>query len=164
MEENDLEKNKLTVSEKIRSQPTFDRSTFDSSLVEYIAKQMEKFPYKAGLFIRFGADAIVVELEGNKILKIFPYKKHSNNSLREFDIPILEEGSFEKEETNEFFNEGYYIIQPKADTNVSFEDTKKFIEEIKTKGYKDVDIGHDGQKQLGFYNGKLYLLDYNAVE
>jgi len=164
MKENNLEKNKLTVSEKIRAQSPFDRSTFDPFLVEYISKQMEKLPYKAELFIRFGADAIVLEIEGNKILKIFPHKKPSNNFQREFDIPILEEANFEKEETNEFPHEGYYIIQPKADTNVSFEDTRKFIEEIKVKGYKDVDIGHEGQKQLGFYDGKLYLLDYSAVE
>ena len=162
---NNKEDPKPHASEKLKEELKKNNVTsFDDETIEYFARQLESSGFKSVGFIRFGADSVAMEIEGGRFLKIYEGKRPKNEKgTRSFDIPILEYGEFTEEPGIDFPLNGYYIIQPLADTNVSFEETRDFITEIKSMGYTDADIGYDAQKQLGFYKNKLYLLDYDAV-
>lgn len=132
--------------------------------LEDYAKAFEESPYRVIGILDAGGESVVLELEDERVIKISQGKMFGDErGYREFDLPILDSGSFLIEGAD-FSVEGYYIIQQKVDMNVSDEDTKKFISMVERLGYEDIDIGYAGQKQLGYWRGRVYLVDYNAVK
>lgn len=123
--------------------------------------------------IAAGTETLVLGLsktyKGEKaVLKIKkrPFsRKHNPN----FDLPILAKGSIQSKKQSKPL--AYWYIQPKADTDRIKTLTREqqtqlakdfFIKQIKPLNNYVPFIDY-GAKQLGYYKGKLHLLDFESI-
>lgn len=102
----------------------------------------------------YGGLSIVFDIGNNKALKCslenpLEYRKH----CPEFDIPFL--SPVKK------INKTYIVQEAKAETdNLSIDDCKDVISRIKKAGFElSSDMDEYKTRQIGRYNGKIYLLD-----
>ena len=107
------------------------------------------------------ANTIVMELEGNRVLKMVKNNPFPNRKFdADIDIPLLSD-------VHQF--EDYYIlIQEKADTeDIEYKDVKEMIRRIKQKGYNPYDIdGITGDMQIGWSPSleKMMLIDSECAQ
>jgi hypothetical protein len=110
-----------------------------------------------------GGDSIVIELEGNKVLK-FSWELESRGDLgkRFFDCPLLDTGSAKFSLPGRTEVEVNYLVQPLAVMDVTQKELVEFTRKLKASGYEWADNETTGQ--LGRVNGEIKLLDYYAVQ
>ncbi|MDD3012655.1 MAG: hypothetical protein PHC34_03020 [Candidatus Gastranaerophilales bacterium] len=111
-----------------------------------------------------GAFNTVIELTNDQILKLsespnFPKKAES------FELPILDSGIIEVENSWGSLINVYYYIQPKAlnsdETNITREMVESMTKKMKAEGFEPQDMRAE---QLGIYNGETYLLDTGCIK
>lgn len=110
--------------------------------------------------IGHGVNASVFDL-GKNVLKI-SRSPICPKEMTTLDIPYLKTDVIEIPSTKKKL---YYCIQPKAEITdvkeISNEEYAQFLAELKKIGYENAsDLG---KHQIGRYNGKLYLLDYESI-
>ncbi len=108
--------------------------------------------------VGYGGLTTVFGLGNDKVLKCseenpLEYRKH----CAEFDIPFL--SPVEK------VGEHYFVIEPIAELeNITVDDCKDVIQRIYASGYEpSQDLDKYKTRQVGRYNGKMYLLDTRAA-
>lgn len=133
-------------------------------------------------FLGVGKDSVAIELADGRCLEIGA-KPHANeHGKRPYDIPIEETGTFDNKqivdaiEKNPFSSKAdktesrdlilrnrvvSYMIQPKAQTNIPTSIAERFRNHMPKIGQEFADFGAN---QLGFFDGRVVLLDYFAVE
>jgi hypothetical protein len=106
----------------------------------------------------YGGLTTVFELNNDRVLKCSlenPLEHRSH--CAEFDIPFL--SPVEKS------GEHFFVIEPKAEQEgITIEDCKDVIKRIYKAGYEpSSDLDEYKIRQVGRYNGKMYLLDTRAA-
>lgn len=108
--------------------------------------------------IGYGGLTTVFELTNDRVLKCslenpLEHRKH----CADFDIPFL--SAVEKS------GEHFFVIEPKAEQEgITIEDCKDVIKRIYKAGYEpSSDLDEYKIRQVGRYNGKMYLLDTRAA-
>ncbi len=117
-----------------------------------LAAALEDFPHRAVGHVDSGMDNIVIELTGNRVLKIRGTPLQADFGRRDFDLPYLEKGKIA-----DYFD---YVIQPKGTVVTSKETMRRFAADVRSKGYNFWD---QDPSQLVIYNGQVKLHDYDAV-
>lgn len=105
-------------------------------------------------FVGAGANTVRIELADSSILKITPGTLTAEMGSRPFDLPILTRG-----EITGGRHPVSYFSQPKA-LPVTEENYRLFRAQIQAEGYVFTD---PGLQQVGYYQGKVYLLDPFSV-
>lgn len=103
-----------------------------------------------------GRDSIAIRLQTGNILKIGRRELPAGAGSRPFDMPILERG-------RRYTRDGLavlYYVQPEAITPVQEEELWPFMDRLHGHGYYFADCG---ERQLGYFNGEVKLLDPFAV-
>ena len=128
-------------------------TTWNGRSLKTYAKAFENFPHQAKGFVDVGRDALVIELTGNRMLKILKSPLPPNAGTRYFDASILEQATV---------GNGHipYLVQPKVELCQSKAVAKRFAQDVWKSGYNFWGLAPD---QLGYLNGKLVLIDYHAV-
>ncbi len=152
------------------------------------SEAFKNFSKKGTSFLGVGFDSVVIKLEDGTALKISSQLRTNGKGNRFFDMPILEEGVFETEpivngvmedptsgawqqiqlqlleESGRGVN---YLVQPVAFTKIPVSLCERFRNHLSKIGHDFWDWQRDGmekQDQLGFFDGRIALLDYFAVE
>ncbi|MBX9879127.1 MAG: hypothetical protein K2Y22_11770 [Candidatus Obscuribacterales bacterium] len=133
-------------------------------------------------FLGVGFDSVVIKLKDGGALKISSQLRDAEMGQRIFDMPILEEGLFDTKKIADAILENpqasewqkiqlrllhepkrgvNYIVQPEAMTKIPIKLIQRFREHMPKIGYEFWDWQHD---QLGYYDGRIVLLDYFAVK
>jgi len=124
----------------------------DRKVPTALGRYFDDFPYQAVRHLGTGKDNIVIELTGDRILKISNKALPPDAGKRFFDLPYLERGKIADR-----FD---YVIQPKGRVVTSIPVMREFGAQLKDKGFNFWDASPD---QLVMYKGQLKLHDYDAV-
>ncbi len=150
------------------------RFNFYSRFCESLASKFEGFPGLVKSIIRFGHEFLVIELEGNKILKILSpavseeiLRKSSTDDgrfgHRDFDAPILNEG-FLKDIVDSNLpgrkRTTRYLVQAKVNMLANKDDLAFFRMKLEDRDYLCSDFR---EEQCGFYGDQLLLVDTFCV-
>jgi hypothetical protein len=120
-----------------------------------LANSFENFPVKAKSYIETGKDSIVIELADNTVLKVMREPLKPGLGSREFDLPILRQGT-----VGGGASKYQFIVQPKVEVVQDRAVANAFGDQIRPKGFNFWDRD---PSQLGMYKGQVKLLDYDAV-
>lgn len=146
---------------------------------------MKNSHHKATKIIGVGIDSLALQLENGDVLKLsFKLGKHQMGT-RSYDMPILEQGQFDTAELRQGITKNpnashwdrqqliklnapnraiNYLIQPKAELKVPYEIQRHFSNHMSKLGDVFWDFGRTRLEQLGYFDGRIVLIDYFAVE
>ena len=132
--------------------------------IEDYVEAFRAFHYKPKEYLGAGGEQVAIELENGNVLKIQAREPGEYFGKRPFDLPVLENGksSIISPVTGKA-RDIHWLIQPKAEMTATEDDVNEFKAEIDSLGYKYAESDFN-RSQVGFYNGKLYLIDYYLVE
>jgi hypothetical protein len=150
-----IPKNETTVAEMLKNLTEKDGIKWHNGrpVPSTLANSFENFPVKAKNYIETGKDAVVIELVDNTVLKVMQKPLAAGLGTREFDLPILRQGTV---------GGGRYqfIVQPKVEIVQDRATANQFADQLKGKGFNFWDRD---PTQLGIYKGQVKLVDYDAV-
>ncbi len=129
-------------------------------VIEFVKQTPLLNRLKTNRLLGAGAFSVVFDIGNNKVLKLsqrpcFPKK------LESFDLPIFQKGYSAEHGI-------YWCIGAKAqnylDCRINQANIIKIIDDIKANNYEiRPDLNINSPHQLGFLNGKVYLLDYDSA-
>lgn len=144
--------------------PTDTKANHDLAR-EYYSNAFEDFPHRAKGFLGAGKTSMAIELEDGKVLKISRQPLEKDHGSRPFDIPVLEEmeihSDIEDKGNVVYSGDVYWHIQPKVEMRATADDAFEFASRCRKIGF---DFSDMGKRQIGYHNGNLVLIDYDAVE
>lgn len=124
------------------------------------AKAVERSGYKGKGFMAAGAQSVVIEMNQATVFKITYQTFDDEYGNRPFDIPILERQNLSVSDNCMGKVDLTIFIQPKVRIVQRHIEVVYFTREVGRIGY---DFNDPGERQLGYYSGKVVLVDPFAV-
>jgi|GEM_PF-5384442 len=146
---------------------------------------MKNSPHRVSKILGAGIDSMAFQLENGDVLKLSLKSRTGQKGTRTYDMPILEQGQFDTAQIRQGIEANpnsrhwdrqqlvwlekpdravNYVIQPKAEMKIPYEVQLRFSDHMSKLGDVFWDFGHNSLEQLGYFDGRIVLIDYFAVE